>query len=59
MRRCSAAGHLVEVDWPDVTTLDRSDFPELQQLNDRVPQIGEALAATLYLDRRQGRRAGE
>jgi hypothetical protein len=47
------AGHLVEVDWPDVGTLDRGDFPELEQLNHCVPQTGEALAATFYLDRRQ------
>jgi hypothetical protein len=54
MRRCWASGHLVEVDSPDGTTLDRGDFPELEQLNDRGPQTGEALAATLDLDRRQG-----
>jgi hypothetical protein len=29
--------------------------PELKKLSDRVPQTGEALAATLYLDRRKGR----
>jgi catechol 2,3-dioxygenase-like lactoylglutathione lyase family enzyme len=46
------AGHLVEVNWPDVATLDRSAFPELKKLNDRVPQTGEALEATLYLDRK-------
>jgi catechol 2,3-dioxygenase-like lactoylglutathione lyase family enzyme len=48
------AGHMIEVDWPDVTTLDRSAFPELKKLSDRVPQTGEALAATLYLDPPQG-----
>lgn len=48
-------GHLIEIDWPDVTTLDRSDFPELKKLNDRVPQTGEALEATLYLDRKKAR----
>jgi catechol 2,3-dioxygenase-like lactoylglutathione lyase family enzyme len=47
------AGHLVEVNWPDVGSLDRSRFPELRKLSDRVPQTGEALEATLYLDRRQ------
>jgi lactoylglutathione lyase len=47
------AGHLIEVDWPDVTTLDRSASPELKKLSDRVPQTGEALAATLYLERRR------
>ena len=46
------AGHLIEVDWPDVTALDRGAFPELKKLSDRVPQTGEAFAATLYLERR-------
>lgn len=45
------AGNLVEIDWPDVTTLDRSLFPELQQLADSVAQNGDALRATLYLER--------
>lgn len=47
------AGNLVEVDWPDVTTLDRSLFPELKKLGDSVPQTGDALRATLYLDREE------
>jgi hypothetical protein len=34
-----------------VTTLDRSLFPELQQLADSVAQNGDALRARLYLDR--------
>lgn len=42
-------GNLVELDWPDVTTLDRSVLPEIKKLDDRVPQTGEALRATLYL----------
>jgi hypothetical protein len=46
------AGHLIEIDWPDVTTLDRSAFPELKKLSERVPQTGE-LAATVYLDRKK------
>ena len=45
------AGNLVEIDWPDATTLDRSTLPELQRLGDSVPQTGDALRATLYLDR--------
>jgi catechol 2,3-dioxygenase-like lactoylglutathione lyase family enzyme len=45
------AGNLVELDWPDVTTLDRSRLPELKRLGDSVPQTGDALRATLYLDR--------
>ena len=45
------AGNLVECCWPDVTTLDRSRFPELRRLEDSVPQTDEARGATLYLDR--------
>lgn len=43
------AGNLVEIDWPDVFTLDRSILPEFKKLDDDVPQTGEALRATLYL----------
>lgn len=46
-------GNLVEVDWPDVNTLDRSVLPEIRKLDDRVPQTGEALRATLYLGSRR------
>jgi catechol 2,3-dioxygenase-like lactoylglutathione lyase family enzyme len=45
------AGNLVEVDWPDVNTLDRSRIPELRQLAEFADQDGQALAASLYLDR--------
>lgn len=45
------AGNLIELDWPDVTTLDRSRFPELRKLADSVPQTEAARGATLYLDR--------
>jgi len=45
------AGNLVEIDWPDVTTLDRSLLGELKKLGDSVPQTGDALRATLYLDK--------
>jgi catechol 2,3-dioxygenase-like lactoylglutathione lyase family enzyme len=45
------AGNLLELDWPDVGTLDRSRLPEVKRLGDSVPQTGEALRATLYLDR--------
>jgi catechol 2,3-dioxygenase-like lactoylglutathione lyase family enzyme len=44
------AGNLVEVDWPDVTTLDRSLFPELKRLADTVEQTPESAGATLYLE---------
>ena len=42
------AGNLVEVDWPDVSTLDPELVAELAQLEDTVPQDGEARKATLY-----------
>jgi catechol 2,3-dioxygenase-like lactoylglutathione lyase family enzyme len=44
-------GNLVEVDWPDVKTLDTSRIPELKRLADRFEQKGENLEATLYLAR--------
>ena len=37
------AGNLVEVNWPDVTTLDRGLIPEIQK-------IGGSKDAVLYLD---------
>jgi YD repeat-containing protein len=42
------AGNLVEIDWPDVTTLDRSVVTDIRKLDDDVPQTGESVAATLY-----------
>jgi lactoylglutathione lyase len=42
------AGNLVEVDWPDASTLDRSLITELTNLDDEVPQTGDARTATLY-----------
>jgi lactoylglutathione lyase len=48
------AGNLIELDWPDVATLDRNRLPELKKLADSVPQTGDALQATLYLDRVSG-----
>jgi catechol 2,3-dioxygenase-like lactoylglutathione lyase family enzyme len=45
------AGNLVEFDWPDVGTLDRSRLPELRKLADDVPQTEEGLRSTLYLQR--------
>jgi len=41
------AGNLVEVNWPDVTTLDRSVVTGIEKRD--VPQTGDALSATLYL----------
>lgn len=42
------AGNLVEVDWPDVSTLDPEIVAEIGRLEDEVPQEGEALTASLY-----------
>ena len=43
------AGNLIELNWPDVTTLDRSKYPELVRLADNLPQSAEALRSRLYL----------
>lgn len=45
------AGNLVEIDWPDVTTLDRSVLPPFKRLQDSVPQTPEGRRATLYRQR--------
>jgi len=44
------ADNLIELDWPDVATLDRSRYPELVRLADEVPQPPQARDAVLYLD---------
>src|SRR5271156_4765559 len=55
------AGNLIEIDWPDVETLDRSRIPEMKLLSEFAEQDREGLAASLYLDRphlKPVRRAG-
>ena len=47
------SGNLVEIDWPDVTTLDRSALPDIKKLSDTVEQTEEGLRATLYLKLRE------
>ena len=42
------AGNLVELDWPAVTTLDRSRLPDLKRLEDDVSQTDEGRLSTLY-----------
>jgi hypothetical protein len=42
------AGNMIEIDWPDVTTLDRSVVGEIPRRADDVPQSAEALTAKLY-----------
>ncbi|MGN6796821.1 MAG: VOC family protein [Gaiellaceae bacterium] len=44
------AGNLIELNWPDVSTLDRSRYPQLQRLVDVMPQSDESLKAILYLE---------
>ena len=45
------AENLIEIDWPDLTTLDRSLVLELKRLADSVAQNGDSPRATLYLER--------
>ena len=44
-------GNLVEVNWPDVSEIDRSAIPELTPLSDLLPQDDDNRKASLYLDR--------
>ena len=46
-------GNLVEVNWPDVSTLDRSLLPEMKALADSFPQTGDNLRATLFPGRKK------
>jgi lactoylglutathione lyase len=48
-------GNLVELDWPDVTTLDPKVVGEIPKLADAVPQTEEGMRATLYQLRRAPR----
>jgi catechol 2,3-dioxygenase-like lactoylglutathione lyase family enzyme len=43
------AGNLVELNWHDAGTLDRSRYPTLRRLADRIPQTPESERAALYL----------
>src|SRR6185437_14382583 len=45
------AGNLIEIDWPDVSTLDRARIPEMKLLTEFAEQDQEGLVASLYLDR--------
>jgi YD repeat-containing protein len=42
------AGNLVEIDWPDVSTLHPDVVSEIRKLDDEVPQTGDSVGATLY-----------
>jgi catechol 2,3-dioxygenase-like lactoylglutathione lyase family enzyme len=43
------AGNLLEIVWPDVTTLDRTVIADLVRRTDRFPQSDEGQRATLFL----------
>jgi catechol 2,3-dioxygenase-like lactoylglutathione lyase family enzyme len=43
------AGNLIELNWPDADTLDRSRYPELRRLEDHIEQGPDAQQAVLYL----------
>ena len=47
------SGNLIELNWPDADTLDRSRYPELRRLGDYVPQRPESEGAVLYLEPRK------
>ena len=51
------SGNLVEINWPDVTTLDRSIVTPIRRLVDERPQTGDAARATLYHAARDDGRA--
>jgi len=42
------AGNLVEVNWPDASTIDRSIVTNISHIEDERPQTGRAREATLY-----------
>lgn len=42
------AGNLVEIDWPDVTSIASDVREQFGRLSDRVPQTGDALTASLF-----------
>jgi lactoylglutathione lyase len=45
------AGNLIELNWPDADSIDRSHYPELRRLADHVRQTPESEQAVLYLER--------
>jgi len=41
--------NLIELNWPDADTLDRSRYPELRRIAEHIPQKGDSQEAVLYL----------
>ncbi len=52
------AGNLVELDFPDSSTVDRSRVPEYRVLAEDVEQAEESRDATLFLYQREGSVSG-
>ena len=44
------AYNLIELNWPDVSTLDRSRYPQLRRLANVIAQPEESRDAVLYLE---------
>lgn len=44
------ADNLIELNWPDASTIDRSRYPMLRRLDDVVEQTEESRTAVLYLE---------
>ena len=45
------AGNPIEIDWPDIETLDRSRIPEMKLFTEVAEQNEGGMAAPLYPDR--------
>ena len=43
------AGNLIELNYSDADLLDRSRYPEMERLADRIPQRPESLGAALFI----------
>ncbi|MCW2977668.1 MAG: Glyoxalase/bleomycin resistance protein/dioxygenase [Actinomycetia bacterium] len=43
------SNNLIELNWPDADTLDRSRYPELRRIADHIPQKADSREAVLYL----------
>jgi lactoylglutathione lyase len=41
--------NLIELNWPDADTLDRSKYPELRKIAEQIPQKPDSKDAVLYL----------
>lgn len=44
------AGNLIELNWPGADRIDRSRYPSLVRVSDRIPQTAESSRAVLYLE---------